>query len=178
MCFSHNTNSNIKMFPQTPCISLFIVLSSLVLCHGYYIEESLYKTNYKHYPMHGGRFMKRRHDHFGLRTRANRVTPLSSRPRGTVNVDDFGAEADGRDNTEVTYHVINKKRKKISYVTLVHSQSLSSFCYLFFLLFRHLERHGVKHVQEGQPLWYQKIGSIVLSQSHFLVHVDPTLPLW
>lgn len=159
------------MFPQTPTISLFIVLSSLILCNGYYIEEPLYKTNYKHYPMHYGRFIKRKHEHFGLITRANRVAP-----RGTVNVDDFGAKADGRDNSEVTYHVISKKKK--TWINLVHSQSLSSFCQLFFLLFRHLERHGVKHVQEGLSLWYLEIGSIVLSQPHFLVHVDPTLPLW
>ncbi|KAK7341164.1 hypothetical protein VNO80_24089 [Phaseolus coccineus] len=88
------------MFPQTPTISLFIVLSSLVLCNGYYMEEPLYKTNYKHYPMHDRRFMKRRHEHFGLITRGNRVTPLSYRQSGTINVDDFGAKADGRDNTE------------------------------------------------------------------------------
>jgi len=204
------------MFPQTPTISFFIVLSSLILCNGY-IEEPLYKTNYKHYPMHHGRFIRRKHEHFGFITRANRVAPLSSSPRGTVNVDDFGAKADGRDNTEVTYHVINKKRKPFSQskfssvffyspvlnikntpilafnntdkcskefkfifscISLVQSQSLSSLCQLFFFLFRHLERHGEKHVQEGLSLWYLKIGSIVLSQSHFLVHVDPTLHLW
>ncbi|WVZ04143.1 hypothetical protein V8G54_024949 [Vigna mungo] len=45
--------------------------------------------------MHRGRFIKRKHEHFGLITRANRVAP-----RGTVNVDDFGAKADGRDNSE------------------------------------------------------------------------------
>lgn len=56
--------------------------------------------------MHHGRFIKRKHEHFGLITRANRVAP-----RGTVSVDDFGAKADGRDNSEVTYHVISKKKK-------------------------------------------------------------------
>ena len=77
--------------------------------------------------MHDGRFMKRRHEHFGLITRANRVAPLSSRQSGTVNVDDFGAKADGRDNTKVTYHVISKKRT-FSCINSVHSQSFSSFC--------------------------------------------------
>ncbi|RDX78944.1 hypothetical protein CR513_40696, partial [Mucuna pruriens] len=90
------------MSPQTPIKALFIVLASLVLCNGYYIEEPLYKTNAKHYPVHDGRLIKTKHVHFGLIKRANtnRATPLSYRTRETVSVDDFGAKADGRDNTE------------------------------------------------------------------------------
>ncbi|TKY67930.1 Polygalacturonase QRT2 [Spatholobus suberectus] len=88
------------MSPQTPIMSLFIVLASLVLCNGYYIGEPLHKTNAEHYPVHNGRLIKTKHEHFGLITRANRATRLSSRPRGTVSVDDFGAKADGRDDTE------------------------------------------------------------------------------
>lgn len=72
--------------------------------------------------MHDGRLIKTKHEHFGLITRANRVTPHFSRHSGTVSVDDFGAKADGRDDSEVTYHVINKKMK-LFYVNLVHFQS-------------------------------------------------------
>ncbi|KAL2329296.1 hypothetical protein Fmac_022723 [Flemingia macrophylla] len=83
------------MVPQT----LFIVLASLVLCNGYHIEDSLYKTkNAQHYyPVHDGRLIKTKHEHFGYMTRANKA---SSRPRGTVIVDDFGAKADGRDDSQ------------------------------------------------------------------------------
>lgn len=88
------------MSPQTPTIPLFIVLASLVLCNGYYLEESFYKTNAKHYPVHDGRLIKTKHEHFGLITRANRASHLTSRPRGTVSVDDFGAKADGSDDSE------------------------------------------------------------------------------
>ncbi|KAJ1418508.1 Pectin lyase fold/virulence factor [Sesbania bispinosa] len=90
------------MTPQTPIISLFIVLAALVLCDGFYIEETLYQTNAEnyYYPLHDGRLIKTRHEHFGLMTRANRATLHSSRPHGMVSVDDFGAKADGRDDTE------------------------------------------------------------------------------
>ncbi|XP_061353902.1 polygalacturonase-like [Gastrolobium bilobum] len=92
------------MSPQTPIISLFIFLFTLlVLCNGTNIEEQLHQTNAEHYKQHfhDGRLIKTKHKHFGLMTRANnRATLLSSRPRGTVNVDDFGAKADGRDDTE------------------------------------------------------------------------------
>ncbi|KAJ1411924.1 Pectin lyase fold/virulence factor [Sesbania bispinosa] len=87
---------------QTPIISLFIVLAALVLCDAFYIEEPLYQTNAEnyYYPLHDGRLIKTRHEHFGLMTRANRATLHSSRPHGMVSVDDFGAKADGRDDTE------------------------------------------------------------------------------
>lgn len=119
------------MFPQTPTISLFIVLASLVLCNGYYIQEPFYKTNVKHYLVHDGRLIKTKHEHFGLLTRANRAIHLSSsRPRGTVSVDDFGAKADGRDDSEVAYHVINKKDKIF---TCKFSSFSISFNFLLFL---------------------------------------------
>lgn len=81
-------------------MSLFIVLAALVLCNGYYIEEQRYKINPEHYPVHDGRLIKTKHEHFGLITRANKVTPHFSRHSGTVSVDDFGAKADGRDDSE------------------------------------------------------------------------------
>ncbi|XP_027356755.1 polygalacturonase QRT2-like [Abrus precatorius] len=90
------------MSPQTPIIPLFIVLASLVLCTGWYIEEPHnYQTNVEHYyPLHDGRLIKTKHRHFGYMTRPNKATHLSSRSRGTVSVDDFGAKADGRDDSE------------------------------------------------------------------------------
>lgn len=118
------------MFPQTPTISLFIVLASFVLCNGYYIQEPFYKTNVKHYLVHDGRLIKTKHEHFGLITRANRASHLTSRPRGTVSVDDFGAKADGSDDSEVRYHVINKKEK----IFMCQFSPFSiSFTFLFFL---------------------------------------------
>ncbi|KAK7312126.1 hypothetical protein VNO77_35742 [Canavalia gladiata] len=92
------------MCPQTPIISLSIVLASLVLCTGWYIEEPLnYQTNaeyYYPYPVHDGRLIRTKHRHFGFMTRANRPSLHSSRPVRTVNVDDFGAKADGRDDSK------------------------------------------------------------------------------
>ncbi|XP_057441408.1 polygalacturonase-like [Lotus japonicus] len=94
------------MSPQTPIISFLIILTSLLLCNGYYIEEPLHETKYEqfgHYynPVHEERLIKEKHEHFGHVTRANnRATPLFSRPGGTVSVDDFGAKADGRDDTQ------------------------------------------------------------------------------
>lgn len=90
------------MSPQTPIISLLILLASLILSNGSYIVEPLHQTNAEYYyPAHNVRFIKRKHEHFGL-TRANRDTLYSSRSRGIVSVDDYGAKADGRDDSEVT----------------------------------------------------------------------------
>ena len=89
------------MSPLRPIISLFIILASLGLCFSSYIEEPLDQTNAQRYSVHDGRLIKTKHGHFGLMMRANRATHRSSKNSGTVNVDDFGAKADGRDDTQV-----------------------------------------------------------------------------
>lgn len=139
------------MSPQTPIISLLIILTSLLLCNGYYIEEPLLETKYEqfgHYynPVHDERLIKRenghnfghyyhplireKHEHFGHVTRANnRATPLSSRPGGTVSVDDFGAKADGRDDTQVN---ISYQQKGETFFPCEFNPFLMSINYLFF----------------------------------------------
>ncbi|KAE9616375.1 hypothetical protein Lal_00035073 [Lupinus albus] len=86
------------MSPTRPIVSLFFILASLSSCFGYHIQEPLYQTSSD--PMHDWRFNNAKHERFGFMTRADRATPRSSRPHGTVSVDDFGAKADGRDDTE------------------------------------------------------------------------------
>lgn len=91
------------MSPQTSIISLLILLASLISSNASYIVEPLHQTNANYYyPVHNVKFIKRKHEHFGVTTRANRDTLFSSRPRGIVSVDDYGAKADGRDDSEVT----------------------------------------------------------------------------
>lgn len=70
------------------------------------------------------------HEHFGHVTRANnRATPLSSRPGGTVSVDDFGAKADGRDDTQVN---ISYQQKGETFFPCEFNPFLMSINYLFF----------------------------------------------
>ncbi|KAL4389795.1 hypothetical protein HN51_010732 [Arachis hypogaea] len=82
-------------------ISLYITLASLGLCFSYYIEEPFHHTNVEPYIVHhDGRFIKRKHEHFGLMMRANRAkSPHFSRSSGTISVNDFGARADGSDDS-------------------------------------------------------------------------------
>ncbi|CAI8615925.1 unnamed protein product [Vicia faba] len=84
------------MHLQTPIITLFMILSKFS-----YIVEPLDQTNSEHYyHVHDGRLMKTKHQHFGHITKTNRDNLFSSKSRGMVNVDDFGAKADGRDDRE------------------------------------------------------------------------------
>ncbi|KAL5056605.1 hypothetical protein RYX36_037287 [Vicia faba] len=106
------------MHLQTPIITLFMILSKFS-----YIVEPLDQTNSEHYyHVHDGRLMKTKHQHFGDITRTNRDNLFSSKSRGMVNVDDFGAKADGRDDREtcndeprpqaVTFHGCKNLRVK------------------------------------------------------------------
>ncbi|KAK7258189.1 hypothetical protein RIF29_32704 [Crotalaria pallida] len=92
------------MSPQRPLFSLIIFLASLSLCFCYYMEEPLDQTNAERYPVHHNwRLIKpKHHQHFGFMPRTSRATWTSSRPHGTVvvSVDDYGAKADGRDDSE------------------------------------------------------------------------------
>ncbi|XP_058750100.1 polygalacturonase-like [Vicia villosa] len=93
------------MHLQIPIITLFtlfmILLASLVLCNSSYVVEPLDQTNSEYYYNSlDGRLIKTKHQHFGQIARTNRDNFLSSKSRGMVNVDDFGAHADGRDDRE------------------------------------------------------------------------------
>ncbi|WJX49733.1 hypothetical protein P8452_36130 [Trifolium repens] len=90
------------MYPQTPLIITFFTILLLVLCNGSYIVEPLHHQTYSkyYYHVHDGRLIKTKHQHFGHITRTNRDTLFSSKSHGTVNVDDFGAKGDGRDDRE------------------------------------------------------------------------------
>jgi hypothetical protein len=92
------------MYPQTPLIITFFIILLLVLCNGSYIVEPLHHQTYSkyYYHVHDGRLIKTKHQHFGHITRINRDTLFSSKSQGKVNVDDFGAKGDGRDDREVT----------------------------------------------------------------------------
>lgn len=117
------------MSPQTPIITLFmILLASLVLCNCSYIVEPLHQTNSEYYyPLHDGRLIKTKHQHFGHINKLD--TLFSSRSRGMISVDDFGAKADGSDDREVTinniYSFILKYKSRLFKKSHIINQNLN-----------------------------------------------------
>ncbi|KAI4323415.1 hypothetical protein L6164_023023 [Bauhinia variegata] len=85
-----------RMSPQRPMLSLFIILVSLGSSLGSYQENKLQQTNAHR------RLMKASHEHLTLTTKAARLTlAVSGSAAGTVNVEKFGAKGgDGGDDTQ------------------------------------------------------------------------------